>query len=151
MSNGFSGLGGIEIKQDEGIYGLFVRQCWSSASSWTELNIRLGDNSFATLDMDNDDARQLAALLLEAAGNKDLADAIPADMARREARAREQQDALTELCAIQAAADKAFNEATRVARAAHKATMDDAERLYGEAAGCRMARTIIVNEDDLPL
>lgn len=148
MGNGSASIGGINLKQDEGTYELFVGQAWTSGSSWTTFALDLDGKRTVYLDMDYDDARQLAALLLEATDNKDLAEAIPADIARREAAQQARMEALSKMTAIQRDADKAFNEATVAARAAHKAALDEAERLHGDAAGCRIGRTIILKEDD---
>ncbi len=101
--------------------------------------------------MDYDTARQLAALLLRAADNADLAEAIPADIAKREAAQQAQHDAADKMQAARVAANNAFNDATRAAQAAHKAALDNAEREYGAAAGHRLSRTLIIDlGDDLP-
>lgn len=34
MSNGHGGIGGIEIKQDEGTYDVRIGDAWSSAENW---------------------------------------------------------------------------------------------------------------------
>ena len=137
-----TGLGGIDIKQDEGTYGMSVRSHWSSAENWVGLTIDLGRKRIAALDIDEDDARQLAALLLEAAGNEDLAKAIPADIARRTEAERIRQEASEKLRAAWNAAKAAFVEATREQQAAFNAAIDEAEGTYGEVAHERVHRSV---------
>jgi hypothetical protein len=146
MSNGHSGLGGIQIKQDEGTYGLYVGTAWTSADDWVTLSLDLSDKRAAYLDIDQDDARQIAALLLEATGNQDLAAAIPADMARREARERDRVAAAAKLHQAADAAKKAFLDATAEQRAAFNAAIDEAEHAYGEVSGEGVCRSITLSD-----
>jgi len=142
MSNGHAGIGVLVIPQSEGKVHVGVDQWWSSAGDGASLSVTVPDRDAYELDMTNDETRQLAALLLEAAGNKDLAEAIPEAMAQIEARYQAQQKAQDRLRDASAAAEKAFLAATAAQREAFNAAVDEAERAYGPAAGYVTSRSV---------
>ena len=149
MSNGSSHVGEVRI---EPRWHKFIGDCpgatvevgdaWSDHDD-TAVTLAMGPDGEAPAYLLNaDEARQIAALLLQAAGNPDLAEAIPADMARRAEAARASEEARVKLRAAEAAASKAFLDATAEQRAAYNAAVDDAERAYGDTANARSYRQI---------
>jgi hypothetical protein len=125
-----------------------VARLWASGLSVREAARRTGIHhqtaldDLSRLDIDRDDARKLASLLLEAAGDEDAAAAIPADMARRKALARQRQDASDNLRRAKVAAEEAFFGATAGQRATYNEAIDAAEHDYGETAGERVYRSV---------
>ncbi len=148
MSNGSSHVGEVRI---EPRWHKFIGDCpgatvevgeaWSNHDETAVALAIIADGKEDYL-LNADEARQIAALLLQAAGNPDLAEAIPADMARREEAARASEEARVKLRAAEAAASKAFLDATAEQRAAYNAAVDDAERAYGDTANTRSYRHI---------
>jgi Flp pilus assembly protein TadG len=142
MSNGHAGIGGFTLEQAEGNVEVEVWEWWTSSTNGTGLRVDVPDRDAYELDMTQDETRQLAALLLEAAGNRDLAEAIPEAMAQIEAKELARRDADEKLRQASAEAKKAFLDAIAPQLAVINAKLDEIERTYGPASGMAVSRTL---------
>ena len=131
MSHGMSPIGKLSVDQNEGQVSINVSDWWSPSDSGVSVAIQVPDLPDYRLDISNSEARQVAALLLEAAGNKDLAEAIPEAMAEIERKRAAEELVWIQFRAAQEAAEKAFMDATTTERAAYNAAIDSAERDCG--------------------
>lgn len=135
MSNGLAGIGGFTAEQLEGSVTISVQQWWSSSDDGVDVRIHVPERDMYELGLSFDEARYLAALLLEAAGDRELAAQIPADQAARDEQARLAAEAFDTLQEIRRQAEAAFLAATSDQRATYNAAIDQAERQYTAATG----------------